>query len=221
MGCVSFGSRSRERLGYDFRMARRAFSLVEVLVVIGTISLLIGLMVPVISKVRAEASSTQCLSNLRQLYVGLQSLRAQMKDELPYVAPLPAPGSLPGFVALPGLPERMKDIIPVRNPVWFCPADASVDSEDLGTSYVYVPGAFMLLEPPLPLISPEANRIRVMRLITQRFDEGYLRSVPLLADSDDYHDFGGREPRNAVFVDGNARPVKKTDGSTTPEGGSD
>jgi prepilin-type N-terminal cleavage/methylation domain-containing protein len=198
-------------------MARRAFSLVEVLVVIGVISLLIGLLVPVMSKIRAESASTQCLSNLRQLYVGLQSLRVQMKDDLPYAAPLPAPGELPALVSFPSLPERMKHIIPIRNPVWFCPADTSVDSEDLGTSYVYVPGAFMLLEPPLPVISPQANEARVARLITQRFHDGYLRSLPLLADSDDYHDFGSREPRNAVFVDGNARAVDKDDGNTVPQ----
>jgi len=198
-------------------MARRGFSLVEVLVVIGVISLLIGLLVPVISKVRAEADSTQCLSNLRQLYVGLQTLRVQTKDELPFLAPLPAPGSLPSFVAVPSLPEQMKHIIPPRNPVWFCPADTSEDSQDLGTSYVYVPGAFMLLEPPVAMVSPQAHRAWVSRLITRRFQDGYLRSLPLLADSEDYHDFGGREPRNGVFMDGTARAVKKTDGNTVPE----
>ena len=103
----------------------------------------------------------------------------------------------------------------------FCPADTSEDSQDLGTSYVYVPGAFMLLEPPVAAVSPEAHRTWVSRLITQRFQDGYLRSVPLLADSDDYHDFGGRSPRNAVFMDGTARPVKKTDGNTVPDGGQD
>lgn len=51
-------------------LKRRAFTLVELLVVIGIISALVGILMPVLVKVRTRALTTQCMTNLRGIATG-------------------------------------------------------------------------------------------------------------------------------------------------------
>jgi len=65
------------------RRKREAFTLVELLVVIGIIALLISLLLPSLNKARESARTVACLSNLRQLGMAFRMYGGDYKDYLP------------------------------------------------------------------------------------------------------------------------------------------
>ncbi|MEC9373561.1 MAG: DUF1559 domain-containing protein [Planctomycetota bacterium] len=64
---------------------RRAFTLIEVLVVIGLIALLLGILIPVLASAREKARSAVCAANLGQIGVGLTMYIGEHRERLPQV----------------------------------------------------------------------------------------------------------------------------------------
>ena len=76
------------RLSNDKKLGR-AFTLVELLVVISVIGLLMGILVPVLGKARGVANRTYCMANLRQIGVAIRSYLDDNRDIFPLCSAMP------------------------------------------------------------------------------------------------------------------------------------
>ena len=64
--------------------SRRAFSLIELLVVVSVIAILAAILLPTISMVRASAQTAQCASNMRQIGLAFHTYATEQEGFIPY-----------------------------------------------------------------------------------------------------------------------------------------
>jgi prepilin-type N-terminal cleavage/methylation domain-containing protein/prepilin-type processing-associated H-X9-DG protein len=117
------------------RRSSPAFTLIELLVVIAIIAILAAILFPVFAQAREKARQTACLSNMKQVGLGLQ-MYTQDYDET-----LPPANTVSNFGEPNALPNFLGAIIPYtrnRN-VFYCPS--SVDATSVGYDKSYKPTA--------------------------------------------------------------------------------
>ena len=82
-GCRWCGFISSERSALSRAGERTAFTLVELLIVIGIIAVLIGVLLPALGKAREAANTVRCSANMRSIGQGLATYLAMSKGTFP------------------------------------------------------------------------------------------------------------------------------------------
>jgi len=121
---------------------RRAFTLLELLVVISIIGILIGILLPVLSAARTHANKVACMANLRQIGIGIQAYVDGNKGHYPRARYMPPPfyssdpdpalNSLLDFYLVDSAEGKARE-------VYKCPSDSQVFALS-GMSYMYQTG---------------------------------------------------------------------------------
>lgn len=198
-------------------LGSQAFTLVEVLVVIGIIAILAAMIFPVFSHAREKARSTACLSNLKQLGAAVMMYCSDYDERYPWGVD-PADqyhpeiwSDFPQWQAwIPYMPRLQVVLNPyVRNyDVWHCPSDTGFDFlEDTNLPMPAHPSSFEAYGTSYFWRTEIAFR--------HCLDEGmeYPSRVNLLFDADGSWHGGTQNPWgkrwNILYADGHAKSANR------------
>ncbi len=160
---------------------RAALTILELLVVIAIIALLATLLIPVSRRITETGRATACISNLRQIGVGLAAYLADNNNAMPI---------------LKTARERLSDEVPVIDntldkfvtdkAVFACPADRKFAAQS-GTSYVW----------NVTLNGQTLGNLNFLGVVDEH------SRIPILADKEGFHPYT-KDKVNILYADGHA-----------------
>ena len=119
-------------------MTRRGFTLIELLVVIAIIAILAAILFPVFAKAREKARQSSCLSNVKQIGLGIMQYSQDYDERLPSYFNATPNITCPDGTTLAGTTWAMEIYAYVKNAqVFTCPSDTEKVDWSNGALYNY------------------------------------------------------------------------------------
>jgi len=175
---------------------KTAFTLIELLVVIAIIAILAALLMPVFGRAKENARGTVCLSNLRQIGVGLQLYVQENNNRMPSMRDRSLDTNSP-VIPLPTVDVVLSNHVGNVH-VFQCPSDKKGLFEQTGASY----GWNSLLN------AQDADHLTILMM-----DFG-VAHTPVMFDKETFHVARGEKKGvNYLYADGHIKNLLAIEGS--------
>jgi len=177
-------------MGWERHSQEEAFTLIELLVVISVISLLMGILLPVLGKARQAARRVACQANLHSLAMAFRMYLDDNNNIMPPACQMPS-------VTTTGKPPITKFLLPLLSEAktFRCPADTVKKYyKSEGTSYEYNS-------------SLGGKPVSQSFLVTRRKESE--RNIHVMRDYEPFHGKAGKSGgTNYLYADGHIGDVK-------------
>jgi prepilin-type N-terminal cleavage/methylation domain-containing protein/prepilin-type processing-associated H-X9-DG protein len=180
------------------------FTLVELLVVIAIIALLIGLLFPVLGRVRRQANRASCAAEMRQIGSLFLMYLSDSKNKLPRINTMPTLNTPPDA---PSLVQLLQPYAKSVKAVYRCPADKIM---------VITPGApigvetYWEREQSSYQYNPLLSSVYAARALDDHpmARAGKINSIPIIFEYEPFHGRAGEKgSMNYLFIDGHVRDL--------------
>jgi prepilin-type N-terminal cleavage/methylation domain-containing protein/prepilin-type processing-associated H-X9-DG protein len=175
-----------------FYTTSRAFSLIELLVVIAIIAILAALLIPALSRAKGNAGDIKCISNLKQLGIGLTIYADEHEGRLPSAERRPTTPVDPANV-LPRIVNVLSNHLGGALTVFECPKDRLDWFKNEGSSYEW---NYAANNQPIEIPGTNAG----VTITAER--------ARLMYDYENFHSGGTNKTKNVLYGDGHVEPIR-------------